>query len=517
MDRPHRLTMRLFGRGSACCRTPAQRRKDDAIVLSTGVGVAVLMMLVVVLTSGCAGRKPAPTAQAPAAVLTAEQRQKNVESFDVVWETIKDKHYDPKLNGADWDAARAELRPKVEAATTMAEAREQMEQLISRLRQTHFGIIPQEQYTTPGDDAAGSDEASRAASQTAAKSAEPSAPSASRGRKDGSTGLTLRPWHDTATGLHRAIVTHVRPGSPADAAGVKTGWELVSVGKRQVRPVLARTAKGLPGQHTPPEVLQTMAASSFLASHVGDTLHLGFLDGADKARVVTLTSATPPGVSVTFGQLPTQHVVFEHRRLPDSNVAYLYVSIWLDPARFQQFMLDAVKQHSDASGWVIDLRGNPGGIGALATAMAGFMVEQRNVELGTMITRDSRQRFVINPRPQRYSGPVTVLIDGMSMSTSEIFAAGMRDIGRGRLFGTRTGGAALPSVLVDLPNGDRFQYAFANYISAKGDQLEGNGVPPDVEVPVTRAPYLAGHDPVLDAAVGWIQSRKSTTLSTINN
>ena len=69
-----------------------------------------------------------------------------------------------------------------------------------------------------------------------------------------------------------------------------------------------------------------------------------------------------------------------------------------------------------------------------------------------------------------------------------------------------TAGAALPSLFEKLPDGDGFQYAIANYISEGGRSLEGLGVTPDVETPITREALLAGKDPALDAAVAWIEA-----------
>ena len=74
---------------------------------------------------------------------------------------------------------------------------------------------------------------------------------------------------------------------------------------------------------------------------------------------------------------------------------------------------------------------------------------------------------------------LAILVDGCSASTSEIFAGGLQDVKRARVFGTHTAGAALPSVISKLPNGDGFQYAIANYISVGGKPLEGIGVTPD--------------------------------------
>ena len=84
----------------------------------------------------------------------------------------------------------------------------------------------------------------------------------------------------------------------------------------------------------------------------------------------------------------------------------------------------------------------------------------------------------------------------------------MKDLGRARIFGTRTAGAALPSVFERLPNGDGFQYAIASYISEGGKPLEGIGVIPDVEVPLSRDALLQGRDPVVEAALDWIRKKK---------
>jgi carboxyl-terminal processing protease len=103
---------------------------------------------------------------------------------------------------------------------------------------------------------------------------------------------------------------------------------------------------------------------------------------------------------------------------------------------------------------------------------------------------------------------LAVLVDGSSGSTAEILAGGLKDIGRARIFGTRSAGAALPSVIDRLPNGDGFQYAIANYISKGGKPLEGIGVIPDEEVRLTRRSLLEGRDAVLDAAIDWIGKQK---------
>src|SRR5438105_11640292 len=167
----------------------------------------------------------------------------------------------------------------------------------------------------------------------------------------------------------------------------------------------------------------------------------------------------------------------------------------------------AVQSCNACDGFIIDVRGNPGGIGAMAMGMAGWFIDQSNQRLGTLYMRDTTLKFVINPRVNTFSGPLAILVDGSSASTSEILAGGMKDLGRARIFGSRTAAAALPSVFEKLPNGDGFQYAIADYISEGGKPLEALGVKPDVEMPITREALLKGQDPALDAAIAWIKRK----------
>jgi carboxyl-terminal processing protease len=166
----------------------------------------------------------------------------------------------------------------------------------------------------------------------------------------------------------------------------------------------------------------------------------------------------------------------------------------------------ALNKYAKAPGIILDLRGNPGGIGVMAMGIAGFFIDKEGQKLGEMKMRDATLNFVIFPRPTTYAGPLAILVDAGSASTTEILAQGLQDLRRARIFGTRTAGAALPSDIIRLPNGDGFQFAQASYTSEKGKVLEGSGVTPDVEVRQTQEALLSGHDLVIEAADAWIHS-----------
>ena len=78
--------------------------------------------------------------------VTPAQRDVNIQSFEKVWTTVSDKHWDPKLGGLNWQAVHDELRPKMEAAKTADEARDILNDMVGRLKQTHFGIFPGSVY-----------------------------------------------------------------------------------------------------------------------------------------------------------------------------------------------------------------------------------------------------------------------------------------------------------------------------------------------------------------------------------
>ncbi len=240
---------------------------------------------------------------------------------------------------------------------------------------------------------------------------------------------------------------------------------------------------------------------------VGETVEIQFQDGQGAPVLKKMALARPRGALSKFGFLPPTYVWIE-RRIASEGVGYVRFNMFLDPARLMPAFGQAVEACMSCRGFVIDLRGNPGGIGAMAMGMAGWFVDQSDARLGTLYMRGSALNFTISPRPQVYGGRLAILVDRTTASTSEILAEGLKDLKRARIFGTRTAAAALPSAIEMLPNGDGFQYAMANYISEGGKPLEGIGVTPDVEAAPTRRALLAGMDTALEAAEEWIRSAK---------
>lgn len=419
-----------------------------------------------------------PTAPLPppeSAEVIPPERAEDVASFDHVWTTIRDRHFDPTFGGLDWNAVRAELRPKVIAAKSRDEVRAVLTDLIGRLKLTHFAIVP----------IGGPDEGKAVDTDEG----------------PGQVGLDVRPLGGAM------VVTSVTPGEPAAKAGVKPGWIVTTIAGKKVDELLEPVRTGHAGSSLlPAEEVGTVIGA--MGGALGGTVEVGFTDGRGKAVIKRLGRASRAGSVTRFGHLPPLAVDYASRRVgPKGAVAYVRLSVFFDPARVLPAWQKDVGGLGDARGLVIDLRGNPGGIGGMAMGMSGWLVREVAV-LGTMKSRDGDLKFVVNPQVSAYSGPVAILVDELSASTSEILAAGLQDLGRARVFGRRTPGAALPSQFERLPNGDAFQYAVATYVSSGGRTLEGQGVIPDETIPLDRKSLLAGNDAVLDAALRWIATQE---------
>lgn len=428
---------------------------------------------------------------AAAAVLTplpsaaqAIDRDLAVLTFDSAWSRVNASYYDPDFGGLDWAAVRDELRPKAAAASTQAELREVLEEMLSRLGESHFGII----------------------SKSVADALDPEEVDSGEVSAPGEPGMELR----VVDG--RLTVWRVREGGPAEAAGIRPGWIVTDIGDRDVGEWLDALAALDEGERAAGAMYLARRASAALVGPVDRPVRLALLDPDDDPVEVEVGREPPAGRPVRFGNLPTMFADLEFRRIPlDTGCAGLISwNVWMTPIGGP--LDDAMGELAGCEGIVLDLRGNPGGVGAMVMGVSGYFLDTREA-LGVLRTRGTELRFVSNPRRIRtengtippYDGPVAILVDRLSASTTEIFAAGMQGVGRARIFGETTAGMALPALMVRLPTGDVLMHAFADLTGPDGVRIEGIGAVPDEAVPLTREALLHGVDPPLEAALDWIR------------
>jgi carboxyl-terminal processing protease len=400
------------------------------------------------------------------------------ETFDAAWRIVRDSHFDKTLNGLDWNRVASELRPRAAAARTPGELRAVLRDMLGRLGQSHFNIIPATADGTPD---------------------EPKDQSGS-------------PGFDVRLVGGNFLVTHVDPIGGGAGAGVRTGWKVQAVDSASMTTLLTSLPDSLE-----PRVRQVEAwrlAHTWLRGPSGSKANITFDDGAGKTIQLAVERRMETGQPVTVGNLPTMFVRVDAHgaETPAGRSAgVIGFNVWM--AAVDPLFQKAVDDFRTTDGIIIDLRGNPGGLAAMVMGISGHFIDERK-PLGVMKTRDNELRFNVNPRRvnakgervQPFDGPVAILVDAMSGSASECFTGGMQSVGRVRVFGQQTMGQALPALFAQLPNGDVLIHAYGDFVTADGTRLEGRGVIPDEVVPLEQQDLLAGRDRTMEAALGWIDA-----------
>ncbi len=407
------------------------------------------------------------TSQHPREESTATERQAIYRrAFEIVWRTVKEKHYDPDFGGIDWDRVGQRYAPLVDGAQSEVELYRLLQQMLSELGQSHFNILAPELAME--------------------------APDPTRAR----IGIAVKAIGD------EMVITRVLAGSPAEESGLSTGFAVVEVGGHSIFRLTARIQ-----QLNAPEAIKRRQKERLVLARLTGTpatkVALVCLDGQSRRRSFEVERRKMAyEMSSRFANLPPMAMEFEARRL-SGGIGYIRFNLFVMPLMAK--IRNAIRSMSGAPGVIIDIRGNPGGIGGMAPGIAGLL-EERETSLGRMQLRSGYQNFSVFPQKGAYRGPVVIIIDEACMSTGEIFAAGMKETGRATIVGERSAGAALPSIIKRLPTGALFQYAVGDFTTPLGNAIEGSGVEPDVAVPLTRAELLRGRDPQLVAAIEQITS-----------
>lgn len=455
------------------------------------VGARLLPALLCFPAACATAESAVPAAATPTqSVVTGESIDSTLArlTFDSAWSIVARAHYDTAYNGVDWDGVRTELRPRATAALTTSALRSVIMDMLGRLGESHFGLIPH--------DAA-----------SALASADDGAAGSAR---DGRAGVEFRLVGDGAAG-DQLVAWRVDPAGAAAAAGVRTGWVVVSIDNRSVAPRLEALAALPQADRRVARTRLQMQMNAELTGAAGDRRPITFRRGDDTVAERTLVLRPGAGDMIVFGSLPPTLARLQADRVPiDGGCAgVIRLSVWLVPLSPQ--FDRAVDELRDCAGIVVDLRGNPGGVAGMVMGAAGHFVND-TLPLGYMKTRTAELRFKANPRRVRadgtrtepFAGRLAVLTDELTASTSEFFADGLQALGRARVFGTRSAGQALPALLTQLPNGDVMMYVVADFTGPHGSRIEGRGVVPDVVVETTLDDLLQQRDAPLMAALDWI-------------
>ena len=373
-------------------------------------------------------------------------------AFDEVWELVRDRFYDPRLNGLDWRAMRERYRPQAEAASSRDELAAAVNAMLATLGASHT------RYYTPDDPAYYqlADIFSGALQHRGLQHIFPNGDVAYPG-----IGVFTQ-----ADDQGRTFITGVIEGAPAHQAGLLLGDEILAADDRPFRAV--GSFRGRVGAPVSISLRRTRDGAPMSIGVVPTDLHPNamFLNGLKaSARVIN------GGANARIG----------------------YVHVWSYAGRqYQGALEDLIGEGRlrDADALVWDLRDGWGG------AQPHYL-DLFNPHSPTMkvTARDGETGLV----DVKWRKPVAALINGGTRSGKEVLAYGFKEYRLGELIGSRTEGAVLAATAFLIGDEGLLLLAVED-VAVDGRRLEGAGVEPTIEVKFDSR-YAAGADPQLERAV----------------
>ncbi len=256
-------------------------------------------------------------------------------------------------------------------------------------------------------------------------------------------------------------VTSVQSGSPADAAGIRSGDVVTSVADRSVQ-----------GRSIADVV-------SSLRGAAGTTVSVKYRRaGVDHA--VTLKRST----------VSTQDVAVK----VTGSVMVIQVSAFSKGVGARVRQLDTLARSRHLQGVVLDLRGNPGGLLEEGVQTASVFLD------GGVVAKFERRGASPVELTATAGGdtstPLAVLVDGGTASAAEVVAGALQDRDRAVIVGSQTFGKGSVQEPTTLPDGSAIEFTIGSYLTPAGRSLDGVGIRPDVAVAAGAPPSLAEQEAV---------------------
>jgi tricorn protease len=365
------------------------------------------------------------------------------EMFEDGWRTMKYRFYDPQMHGFDWDAMRAKYQPLVQYVGDRQELLNIINEMIGELNASHTGAAP-----------------------------PPRGPGAG-GLATSHLGIELEP--DNAAGRYR--VSYVYENGPADKDWVKVnvGDYLIAINGKPVK--------------AGDEYWQLLNNRLNRKSEVTFN-NKPSEEGAWRTRIETITQNA-------YSQLRYERWVKERRKkvdeLSNGRIGYLHIQA-MNPPSLRKFEKE-IREFRNKEALIIDQRWNGGG--NIEQELLAILVQREYEIWQPRGTEPSGRPFA------GFFGPKVVLQNWRSASNAEMFPAGFRALGLGKVIGTPTMGAVIGTGSYSLIDGSTVRTPGVGVYLAdpKRTNMENYGVQPDIMVINSPEDNIAGRDRQLEAAV----------------
>jgi carboxyl-terminal processing protease len=270
------------------------------------------------------------------------------------------------------------------------------------------------------------------------------------------------------------------PGNPAEAAGIRDGDTLLAVDGRDVTD---------PEAFTIDEIVQMIRG--------------------EKGTAVTLTvrhvgEETPVDIAIVRADILIPSVS-ARILLDDPTIGYIQLSRFSGESGREVAEAITRLQGEGATRLILDLRHNGGGLLDAAVAVSDHFVVG-----GALLYQQSKGQpervFEANGAAVAGDMPLVILIDRGTASAAEIVAGALRDRERATLIGSNTFGKGSVQLVYDLSDGSSVHVTAARWFTPSRQQIDQQGIAPDILVEPTAEAVADGRDELLARAVSFLQN-----------
>ncbi|GAB4538644.1 MAG: S41 family peptidase [Pleurocapsa sp.] len=342
---------------------------------------------------------------------------------DEVWQIVHSEFVDREFNHTDWRNKRQELLKKDYGSNE--EAYKAIRKALKELGDPYTRFLDPEEFE-------------ELTSQTSGEL----------------SGVGIRLAIDEKT----SALTIVEPleNSPAAAAGLKSGDLITRINNK------------------PTELMTIEQASQEIKGEIGTEVKLQ----------IAREGKTPFDVTLERAQIELPSVNYTLNQEGASKIGYIKLDEFSSHAAEQMEKAITDLSKKQASGFVLDLRGNPGGLLFSSVEIARMWMEKGAI-VSTMDRKGGNQKFSANGKALT-DLPLVVLVDGYSASASEILAGALKENRRATVVGSRTYGKGTVQSVHSLSDGSGLAVTIAQYYPPSGQDINHKGIAPDIQVDLTR-------------------------------
>ncbi|MBE9059638.1 carboxyl-terminal processing protease CtpC [cf. Phormidesmis sp. LEGE 11477] len=180
---------------------------------------------------------------------------------------------------------------------------------------------------------------------------------------------------------------------------------------------------------------------------------------------------------LTRARIEIHPVRFSVKDSPQGSIGYIRLTQFSSNAAAE--MKDAIEslEERKVTGYVLDLRSNPGGLLFSSIEIAKMWIEEGTIV--STVDRNSTSSEEVAHSEALTDKPLVVLVDGGSASASEILSGALQDNQRATLVGTQTFGKGLVQSVRGLTDGSGIAVTIAKYLTPSGRDINKLGIEPD--------------------------------------